>query len=111
MARKERHMDVPPHWLDRGPVRCPLCGRPIPPEQQDKHHLVPRVKGGQHTEVLHRVCHRQIHALFSESELAQRYATVDALLAHPEIQAFVRWVQKRPDDYLGPVKLSRRLRD
>ncbi len=65
------------------PVICPLCERPIPPAQRDAHHLVPKCKGGRHTEFLHRVCHRQIHALLTETELARQYATVDALLAHP----------------------------
>mgnify|MGYP006203325167 CR=1 FL=1 len=70
---------------------CPLCGRPIPPQQRDAHHLVPKSKGGRGTVDLHRICHRQIHALFTETELARRYATVDALLAHPEVARFVAW--------------------
>ena len=48
---------------------------------------MPRSKGGRQTEYLHRICHRQIHALFTETELARRYATVEALLAHPEVFA------------------------
>ena len=35
--------------------------------------------------MLHRICHRQIHALFSETELARQYNTAEALLAHPEV--------------------------
>jgi hypothetical protein len=97
-------------WRITSEVICPLCDRPIPPSQQDKHHLVPRLKGGKETQVLHRICHRQIHALFSEAELAQHYATAKALLTHPEIQKFVVWVKKRPHDYLGSVKLSERRR-
>ena len=52
---------------------CPLCGRPIPDSQKDAHHLVPKSKGGQATESLHRICHRQIHALLNETELARQY--------------------------------------
>lgn len=63
---------------------CPLCDRAIPKSQQDKHHLVPKVKGGKETEVIHRACHRQIHALFSESELAKHYASPEALKEHPD---------------------------
>ena len=47
---------------------CPLCERKIPPSQRDAHHLVPKSKGGRHTEYLHRICHRQIHALYTETE-------------------------------------------
>lgn len=58
---------------------CPLCGREVPVAQQDAHHLVPRSQGGRETVILHRICHRQIHALLSESELAREYATPQAL--------------------------------
>ena len=78
---------------------CPLCGRTVPPEQQDAHHLVPKSEGGRLTVILHRICHRQIHALFTESELARHYASPEALLAHPRMQAFVEWVRRKPDDF------------
>jgi 5-methylcytosine-specific restriction endonuclease McrA len=70
---------------------CPLCERVIPQAQKDAHHLVPKSKGGRHTEFLHRMCHRQVHALFTETELARHYSTVEALLAHPEVARFVAW--------------------
>jgi len=89
---------------------CPLCERPIPKSQRDSHHLVPRVKGGRDTEYLHRICHRQIHALFSESELAKKYNTVDSLLENDEVKKFVRWVRGRPTDFLDGPKMSRKLR-
>jgi len=95
---------------DSGPLLCPLCQRPIPPSQKDAHHLVPRSHGGRHTEYLHRICHRQIHALFTETELARRYATVEALLAHPEVARFVAWVQGKPPDFMERTRKSQRLR-
>lgn len=88
---------------------CPLCDRAIPPAQRDAHHLVPKSKGGRQTEFLHRVCHRQIHALLTETELARQYSTVDALLAHPELRAFVVWVQTKPDDFFARTRKSGRL--
>ncbi|MEO7937016.1 MAG: HNH endonuclease [Burkholderiaceae bacterium] len=87
---------------------CPLCNRLIPTAQQDKHHLVPRSRGGTHTEVMHRICHRQLHALFSETELARSYATVDALLAHPEVARFVAWVRQKPPDFMERTRRSSR---
>ncbi len=89
---------------------CPLCGRPIPDSQKDAHHLVPKSKGGQATESLHRICHRQIHALLNETELARQYNTVDSLLAHPEVNRFVRWVQNKPPDFYERSRKSQRLR-
>jgi hypothetical protein len=89
---------------------CPLCERPIPPAQRDAHHLVPKSKGGRHTEFLHRICHRQIHALFTETELARQYASVEALRAHPELQAFVVWVKTKPADFFTATRKSARVR-
>ena len=89
---------------------CPLCEREIPPPQCDAHHLVPKSKGGRHTEFLHRVCHRQVHALFTETELARQYATVEALLAHAEMQTFVAWVKTKPDEFFVYACKSARVR-
>ena len=91
-------------------VLCPLCGRPIPPAQRDAHHLVPKSKGGRATTYLHRVCHRQIHAVLTETELARQYATVDALLTHPAIATFVDWVKTKPDDFFVRTQKSARVR-
>lgn len=91
-------------------VTCPLCDRAIPPAQRDQHHLVPKCKGGRETEFLHRVCHRQIHALLTESELARQYATVEALLQRPELRAFVAWVKTKPEDFFVRTFKSARVR-
>lgn len=92
------------------PVCCPLCGRKIPDSQRDEHHLIPRLKGGKIKVALHRVCHRQIHALLTESEIAKHYSTIEALLSHPELQKFVKWVRTKSDDFADNPKLSKRLR-
>lgn len=92
------------------PLICPLCERAIPPSQRDAHHLVPKSKGGRQTEYLHRVCHRQIHALLTETELARQYASVEALLTHPELKTFVAWVQTKPADFYVATRKSARVR-
>ena len=57
---------------------------------------------------MHRICHRQIHAVLTETELARQYATVEALLEHPELKIFVSWVRTKPDDFfVGTTKSSR----
>jgi hypothetical protein len=90
---------------------CPLCERPIPDALKDAHHLIPKSKGGRQTEFLHRICHRQIHALLTETELAKQYNTVTALLAHPEISSFVAWVRRKPADFSESARKSRRLKE
>lgn len=89
---------------------CPLCERTIPPSQRDAHHLIPKSKGGRQTEYLHRICHRQIHALLTETELARQFNSVEALLAHPDIALFVAWVKTKPDDFMERTRKSQRLR-
>lgn len=91
-------------------IFCPLCQRNIPPNQRDKHHLIPKLKGGKEIIFLHRICHRYLHAIFSESELAKKYSNIESLMQHEEIKKFVSWVKTKPDEYLDGVKLSKRRR-
>ncbi|MCP4638051.1 MAG: HNH endonuclease [Methyloversatilis sp.] len=88
--------------LPAAPARadCPLCGRPlIPGPAVDLHHLIPKSQGGRETVAMHRICHRKLHALFSETELARDLHTLEALRAHPSVAAFVRWVRRRPPEF------------
>lgn len=92
---------------------CPLCGRPIPLDvKQSVHHLVPKLKGGKGgpTVLLHHICHREIHATFTEAELARDYNSIEALRAHPRLEKFIRWVSKRPPGFLSKVPGRRRKR-
>lgn len=89
---------------------CPLCDRPIPPEaRQSLHHLVPRLKGGARgpTVLLHQICHVTIHATLREADLARRYATIDALRAHPEIARFRDWIRDKPPAFHAPTRKRR----
>ena len=81
---------------------CPLCGRPmIDGPSIDRHHWVPRSQGGGEWSSLHRICHKKIHSLFSEAELAKTYASAEALSANPDIKTFVKWVRKQPTELIG----------
>ena len=86
---------------------CALCDRPIPAALRDAHHLTPKSRGGVETVFLHRACHKQVHALFTETELARQYASTQALQAHPEIAKFIQWVQDKPSDFNPPTRRSR----
>lgn len=91
-------------------VICPLCNREIPDAQKDAHHLVPKSKGGRVTQYLHRVCHKQIHALLTEAELATQYNSIDALLKEPRVASFVAWVKTKPNNFYERVRKSSRIR-
>lgn len=93
------------------PPICPLCGRPIPKTaKQSAHHLVPRLRGGKGgpTVLLHQICHNEIHATLSETELARDFHTIEALRAHPRLAKFIAWVAKRPDDFYAKTTGGRR---
>ncbi|WP_438990267.1 HNH endonuclease [Lentibacter sp.] len=92
---------------------CPICLRPIPAGvPQSRHHLIPRLRGGKggETVLLHQICHNEIHASLSETELARSYNTPEALRAHPRLEKFIRWVAKRPPDFKSKTPGKRRSR-
>jgi len=93
--------------LEKKETVCLLCMRIIPKAQRDAHHLVPKSRGGVETIILHRLCHRQIHALLTENQLARNYSTIEALRAHPEIAKFIEWIGNKPTHILAPIKRSR----
>jgi len=90
---------------------CPICLRPIPPDApQSLHHLVPKLKGGRGgpTVLVHHICHKEIHARFSEAELARHFNTAEAIRSDPRIAGFLAWVARRPPGFLSRVPKKRR---
>lgn len=79
---------------------CPLCGRPlVAGPSVDEHHLVPKSQGGKTKSLIHKICHRKIHANFSEKELATSFFSWQALRQHPDIAAFVQWLANKPPTF------------
>ncbi|RUR52675.1 hypothetical protein [Vreelandella populi] len=89
------------------PEQCELCRRAAP---LTKHHLIPRAlhnkphyrKRYSREERLTAIlwlchaCHRHIHRLYSERELADQFASREALLANEEVRHFVEWLSTKP---------------
>lgn len=77
---------------------CPLCGRPMfAGDSVDRHHWQPKSRCGRETDHLHRICHRELHSLFTAKELAADFATLEKLRQHPEMQRFIKWVRQPPE--------------
>ena len=108
---KRKEMLSRPIWVDQQPKKCPLCDREIPPNHVEAHHMVPKSKGGIQTVNIHSACHRQIHALINESELAKTYNTIDALKNHAELSKFIQWIKRKPNDFKERVRKSKHLKD
>ena len=112
MIGKIRKKLLPPLFSEiiSDPVICPICRRSIPESQKDAHHLIPKSKGGKSFEYLHRICHKQIHALFKENELAKILNTAESLRNHSDMQTFINWVKNKPDDFYERAAKSSRIK-
>ena len=79
--------------------QCELCQRDCP--KLTEHHLVPRQQTkrkkqdpGPTTDIC-APCHKQIHTLFTNKELARKLNTVDRLRSHPNMTKFLTWIRKQ----------------
>ena len=90
---------TPQHPVE--PRVCELCKRES--LRLTSHHLVPRSRGGRlgPQVKLCPTCHRQLHAMFSETTLAKELNSIDALRANPEFSDYLRWArhQKGPTSF------------
>ncbi|OYW46576.1 MAG: HNH endonuclease [Sphingomonadales bacterium 32-68-7] len=90
-------------------INCWLCERSLGRVVQ-WHHPVPKAKGGRETVPLHPICHRVIHAKFTNAELFRAGGARAALTAHPEIARFLAWIAGKPPDFHAPTRLRNNAR-
>lgn len=76
----------------------------------NRHHLVPRSEDGRRTVWLHRICHAKLHSVLDERHLATDWAEPARWCLHPDLAAFVRWVQRRPVEFTKRTAPCRRSR-
>jgi hypothetical protein len=103
MAKKRDRYEDEDTDVEAVILTCWLCARPMG-EIVEWHHPIPKSRGGKAKEPVHPICHRTIHANFTNSDLEKRYATADALLGHEEIGRFVSWIANKPPDFNAPTK-------
>ena len=87
-------------------MACELCNRDV---ELTDHHLIPRAvhskgkfirrygKEEMRTRILRlcKLCHKGVHDLYSEKELAENYNTKELLLESEKIRKHVKWVKKQ----------------
>jgi 5-methylcytosine-specific restriction protein A len=78
-------------------IRCTLCERDVPARLITQHHLTPRQKGGraEHRTPLCKPCHKQVHAMFGNTELARVYDSIESLREARALQPFLKWIRKQ----------------
>lgn len=76
--------------------KCELCYRE--PIILTKHHLLPREEGGkeEHISLICENCHKQIHALYTNKELAVRLNTIRDLQEDEKIIKYLKFIRKQP---------------
>ena len=53
---------------------------------------------------VHPICHRTIHASFSNVELARLDAEGRAPAEEPELKPFLAWIAGKPPDFHAPTR-------
>ena len=89
------------------PRTCWLCERPIGKRVQ-WHHVVPKAKKGRVTVPLHPICHRTIHANFTNAELARLDGARAPLIENETVARFLRWIADKPPDFHAATRRPRR---
>jgi len=82
---------------------CWLCERPLG-RRLEWHHTVPKAKKGRETVLVHPICHRAIHANFTNAELARSNGSREPLLANPALVRFLDWIADKPPDFHAPTR-------
>jgi 5-methylcytosine-specific restriction enzyme A len=85
---------------------CELCEREE--VETTVHHLLPKEMGGTFgaTANLCIPCHKQIHALYTNAEIAARLATIPELKEDAQLSRFIKWIRKQPPTKLMKIKKS-----
>jgi hypothetical protein len=79
--------------------QCPICSRDVPEGCWEKHHLIPKCKKGKDTVLVCVSCGDMVHKVISLKELKTTYNTIEKIQQHSGIQNWVKWVQKKPNDF------------
>ncbi len=89
---------------------CALCGREV--SKLTEHHLTPKEYGGKNsnTAMLCVPCHKQVHALFTNKELAVKFNLIEKLKNNEKIIRYLKFIEKHPGDSPIQIKKSKAVR-
>ncbi|NEP20364.1 MAG: HNH endonuclease [Leptolyngbya sp. SIO4C1] len=78
---------------------CQLCDRDCP--KLTVHHLIPKQQTKRKkqdigpTADICAPCHKQVHTLFDNKQLACDLNSIEKLRSRPEVQKFLSWIRKQ----------------
>ena len=87
---------------DPGMPLCWLCARPLG-QRIEWHHPVPKSRGGREKRPIHPICHRTLHARFSNAELERIGGKLSSLRADEVIARFLDWIANKDPDFHAPT--------
>lgn len=89
-----------------GPGDCWLCGRTLG-ARVEWHHPLPKSRGGRETVPVHPICHRAMHANFTNRELADIAARGEKPSDDPRLGRYLSWIEGKPPDFHAPTRAAR----
>jgi hypothetical protein len=72
--------------------------------EEELHHPVPKSRKGRETVAVHPICHRTLHAQFTNAELARIGNDAATLRADPRLADFLKWIAGKPADFHAPTR-------
>lgn len=93
--------------VDQDAACCWLCGRALG-GRTEWQHPVPRSRGGRAVVALHPICHRAIHANFTNAQLARSGDALSAMWSDPGVARFLAWIADKPPDFHARTASRRR---
>lgn len=76
---------------------CAICEREV---ETTRHHLTPKNRKESAVAPICDPCHRQIHAVFTNHELKQRFNTVADLKESAEMRKFASWIRTTDKEHV-----------
>jgi 5-methylcytosine-specific restriction endonuclease McrA len=88
-------------------IICSLCGRTTPTIYAERHHDIPRSKGGKESSMVCNPCGDQIHLLFTNKELRDTYKSIEKLRENERVQKWIKFIRKHNDFHVC-MKIKKR---
>ena len=76
---------------------CQICDREMYDDGKsiNRHHFVPKSRGGKEQYYIHTLCHNMIHGLWTEKELEKEYSDPEKIKNHHEMKIFIEWIKNK----------------